>query len=87
MLRAPVGRPRKLSLKCIEALTAFARKTINGKYSRPLYYYMHYFNRIVQQHGETEKFANTYGSPWKYLRNFIRVEGGSRRKVTKQGGK
>lgn len=85
--RGPVGRPRKLSFRCIEALTAFARKTINGKYSRPVYYYMHYFNRIIQQHGEAEKFASTCKNPWRYLRNFIRVEGGSRRKVTKQGGK
>ena len=85
--KTPVGRPRKLSLQCIEALSAFARKTINGKYSRPVYYYMHYFNRIIQQHGEAEKFANTCENPWKYLRKFIRVEGGSRRKVTKQGGK
>eukprot|EP00889_Picochlorum_renovo_P008956 jgi/Picre1/35986/NNA_003443.t1 len=85
--RAPVGRPRKLSLECIEALKSFARKTINGKYSRPVHYYMHYFNKIIQQHGEAEKFANTCENPWKYLRNLIRVEGGSRRKVTKQGGK
>ena len=85
--RAPVGRPRKLSLQCIEALKAFARTTIQGRYSYPVYYYMYYFNIIIQNHGEAEHFANNCANPRKYLRNFIRAEGGSRRKVTKQGGK
>ena len=85
--RAPVGRPRKLSLRCIEALKAFARTAINKRYSHPVYYYMHCFNLIIQKHGEAEQFANNCENPRKYLRDFIRIEGGSRRKVTKQGGK
>jgi len=46
----------------------------------------------IIEHGDrlkalrTEHFANC-ANPRKYLRNFIRAEGGSRRKVTKQGGK
>ena len=85
--RAPVGRPRKLSLQCIEALKVFARKTINERNYYPVCYFMHYFSIIIQNHGEAEHFANNCANPRKYLRNFIRAAGGSRRKVTKQGGK
>jgi hypothetical protein len=85
--RGKVGRPRLLSHQCIEDLKTFAKKTVQCKYSRPVYYYMYHFRKIIQKHGEAEIFANKCRNPRDYLRRFIKSARGSRRKVTKQGAK
>ena len=85
--RGPVGRPRMLSQGCIEDLKAFATTAVHQKYSRPVYYFMLHFRKIIRRHGEAESFTENCGNPRKYLRGFIRSARGSRRKVTKQGAK
>ena len=85
--RGPVGRPRMLSQGCIEDLKAFATTAVHQKYSRPVYYFMHNFRKIIRKHGEAESFTKNSANPRKYLRRFIKSARGSRRKVTKQGAK
>ena len=85
--RGPVGRPRALSQECIEDLKAFATTAVHQKYSRPVYYFMFHFRKIIRRHGEAESFTKNSGNPRKYLRAFIKSARGSRRKVTKQGAK
>jgi len=84
-----LGRPRLLSPGCEEVLKRFIRETLGGETSFRLNYYMDQFETILakQDNPSDKAFFDDCKDPVRYLRNLIRVEGGSARQVTTHGSK